>query len=92
MRLAAQRVAPRKRRPLPFLTPEYLFNLPIFALRYFEDLFSRLKSGSALVLDNYQMVPPESRFHELMAKMGSAMPAGIRVLVVSRQDPPPAWA
>ncbi len=92
MRLAAQRVAPRKRRPLPFLTPEYLFNLPIFALRYFEDLFSRLKSGSALVLDNYQMVPGEARFHELMAKMGGAVPEGIRVLVISRRDPPAAWA
>lgn len=90
IRLAAKKAAPRRRRPLPFLTPEYLSNLTTFTLRYFEDLFSRLQSGSVMVLDNYQTVPPESRFHELMAKMGSAMPEGIRVLIVSRQDPPPA--
>ena len=92
LRLAAKKAAPHRRRPLPFLTPEYLSSLPTFTRRYFEDLFSRLKSGSVMVLDNYQTVPPESRFHDLTAHMGSVIPAGIRVVVISRHDPPSAWA
>jgi len=92
LRLAAEKAAPRRRRPLPFLTPEYLPNLSTFTLRYFEDLFGRLKSGSIMVLDNYQTVPPESRFHDVTAKMGGVLPEGIRVIVISRRDPPPPWA
>ncbi len=40
--LAAKRAAPRKRLPLPLLTPEYYQGIPAFTRRYFEDLFSRL--------------------------------------------------
>src|SRR6185503_20962152 len=51
--LAAQQVAPRYRRPLPHLTPEYLQGLPIFTRRFFEALCQRLRAPAALVLDNY---------------------------------------
>ncbi len=44
--LAAKKAAPRKRRPLPLLTPEYLQGIPTFTRRYFENLFSRLQSTS----------------------------------------------
>ncbi|RPI76585.1 MAG: AAA family ATPase, partial [Desulfobacteraceae bacterium] len=40
---AAKKAAPRKRKPLPMLTPEYLQGLHIFALRYFEELCARVK-------------------------------------------------
>ena len=40
--LAAKKAAPRKRKPLPLLTPEYLQGISTFALRYFEELYSRL--------------------------------------------------
>ncbi|MBM4330940.1 MAG: hypothetical protein FJ117_06875 [Deltaproteobacteria bacterium] len=39
---AAQRASPRKRKPLPLLTPEYLEGISTFTLRYFEELYSRL--------------------------------------------------
>jgi len=39
---AARRALPRKRKPLPLLTPEYLQGIPTFTQRYFENLFSRL--------------------------------------------------
>jgi LuxR family maltose regulon positive regulatory protein len=42
MGLAAKRAAPRKRRPLPLLTSEYLQGISTFTLRYFEELYSRL--------------------------------------------------
>ncbi len=88
--LAAKKAAPQKRKPLPLFTPEYLQGLSTFSLRYFENLFSRLKLPSILVLDNYQTVPAESLFHEVINQGISTIPDGIQVIVISRQDPPPA--
>jgi len=39
---AARKAAPRKRKPLPLLTPEYLQGIPAFTQRYFEELYTRL--------------------------------------------------
>lgn len=87
--LAAKKATPRKRKPLPLLTPEYLPGLPTFTLRYFENLFHRLKAPSFLVFDNYQEVPVESPFHELIRHGLSNIPKGINVILISRSGPPP---
>jgi ATP/maltotriose-dependent transcriptional regulator MalT/DNA-binding SARP family transcriptional activator len=42
MTIAAKEAAPRKRKPLPPFSPEYLPGISAFTRRYFEDLFSRL--------------------------------------------------
>jgi len=63
---AMERAAPRKRKPLPLLTPEYLQGISTFSIRYFENLFARLKIPSLIVFDNYQEVPTESPFHEII--------------------------
>jgi LuxR family maltose regulon positive regulatory protein len=42
MGLAAKKAVPRKRKPLPLLTPEYLQGISTFTFRYFEELYSRL--------------------------------------------------
>ena len=76
--LAAKKAAPQKRKPLPLLTPEYLQGLSTFTLRYFENLFSRLKLPSILVLDNYQTVPAESLFHEVINRGSARYPTGSR--------------
>ncbi len=89
--LAAAKAAPR-RPPLPLLTPEYLAGLSTFALRYFEALFARLARPFALVLDNYQDVPAASPFHEVIAEGLAQLPPGGRAIVVSRGEPPPAFA
>jgi ATP/maltotriose-dependent transcriptional regulator MalT len=39
---AAKKAAPRIRRQLPLLTPEYLQGIPAFTYRYFEELYGRL--------------------------------------------------
>jgi LuxR family transcriptional regulator, maltose regulon positive regulatory protein len=88
--LAAKNAAPQKRKSLPLFTPEYLRGLSTFSLRYFENLFGRLKSPSILVLDNYQTVPAESDFHEVIHQGIRAIPEGINVFVISRYDLPPA--
>ncbi|MBI5606501.1 MAG: hypothetical protein HY879_24475 [Deltaproteobacteria bacterium] len=45
--LAAQKALPRRKKPLPLLTPEYQAGLPTFTLRYFETLYNHLSSSSA---------------------------------------------
>lgn len=97
MGLAAKRVAPRHKKPLPLLTPEYLTGIPTFTRRYFESLYSRLASRSesapcVIVLDNYQDVPADSPFHDMIANAFDTIPNGIRVVVLSRGAVPPALA
>ncbi len=89
MGLAGKKAAPRRRVPLPLLTPEYLSGIPTFTIRYFEALYSRLKPPFIVVLDNYQHVPHNSPFHEVIRNGLSNIPPGITVIVVSRADPPP---
>ncbi|HVO45890.1 MAG TPA: BTAD domain-containing putative transcriptional regulator [Steroidobacteraceae bacterium] len=82
----------KSRRHLPLFTPEYLADVDGFARRFFRDLFSRLPSGATLVFDNYQEVPPQERFHSLIAQAVPEVPMGMALLVVSRRDPPEAYA
>lgn len=92
MGLAAKLAAPRYKKPLPLFTPEYLLGIPVFTRRFFEELFRRLKSPGVIVLDNYQNLPPESGFHQMLAHGLEVIPDGLRVIIVSRQYPPPAYA
>jgi ATP/maltotriose-dependent transcriptional regulator MalT/DNA-binding SARP family transcriptional activator len=89
--LAAQKTAPRNRNPLPLLTREYLQGIPTFTLRYFENLFDRLKIPSVVVFDNYQEVPEDAPLHEIILNSLSRLPEGIHVFLVSRKDPPPVF-
>ena len=89
---AAKRAAPRKRRPLPLLTPEYLQGIPAFTQRYFDNLYSRLKIPSVLVFDNCQEVPPGSQFHEVILNGLSNLPEGMNAILISRSDSPPIFA
>src|SRR4030042_7014548 len=101
---AAKNAAPRKRKPLPLLTREYLQGIPTFTLRYFENLFGRLnppttpriskggrKRGFVVVFDNYQEVAEDSPLHEILLNGLSRVPEGIHVILVSRKDPPPVF-
>jgi ATP/maltotriose-dependent transcriptional regulator MalT/DNA-binding SARP family transcriptional activator len=88
--LAAKKISPRAKTPLPLLTPEYLRGLSTFSLRYFEKLYKRLRTPSVLVFDNYHEVSPESSFHEIICNGLSNIPEGINAFLISRRDPPPA--
>ncbi len=97
MGLAAKRLTPRHKRPLPLLTPEYLTGIPTFTRRYFESLYSRLsaRSGSGrciIVIDNYQDVPAAAPFHDMIANAFDTIPDGVRFVVLSRGAAPPALA
>jgi len=79
--LAAKKTTPRKRKPLPLLTPEYLQGIPTFTLRYFEELFARLKIPSAIVFDNYQEVAEDAPFHEIILNGLSRIPERINAIM-----------
>jgi ATP/maltotriose-dependent transcriptional regulator MalT len=91
MRIVASRGSPRK-KPLPLLTPEYMPGLSTFTNRWFEGLYSRLKTPSLIVFDNFQDVPSGSPFHEVMRNGFEAIPEGIKVIVISRREPPAEFA
>ena len=84
--------APPRHRALPLLTAEYRAGLPMFARRFFRELYSRLKPPFTVVFDNYQDVPPAAALHEVMAETVAEIPAGGRLVFISRSDPPPAFA
>jgi DNA-binding SARP family transcriptional activator len=88
--LAAKKASPKTRTPLPLFTPEYRRGMSTFAMRYFENLYRRLRIPSVLVFDNYHEVSTESSFHEIIYHGLSNIPEGINVLLISRHDPPSA--
>jgi LuxR family transcriptional regulator, maltose regulon positive regulatory protein len=95
--LAEQTRRPANRRKkvttsLPLLTPDFLADLPGFARRYFRELFARLPSESVLVLDNYQMILDGSALHAILVEALDEIPSGYHVIVISREDPPPAFS
>jgi LuxR family maltose regulon positive regulatory protein len=92
MGLAAKQAVPRFRRPLPLLKPEYLQGINTFARRYFKELYSRIRLPFILVIDNYQDVPADTRFHEIIVTGLSLLPEGAAAVLISRTDPLPAVA
>lgn len=103
--LAAKRVNPAVRRPMPLLTSEHLGGIPAFTRRYFEELFSRLTSPRSpslikmkrgtwgiIVFDNYQDIPADSEFHKMLAHGLDVIPEGVRAVIISRTEPPPTFA
>ena len=79
--------APRRRRALPLLTAEYRAGLPVFARRFFRELYSRLKLPFTVVFDNYQDVPPDAALHEVMAETVAEIPEGGQARLHQPQRP-----
>lgn len=91
MGLAARQAAPRFKKSLPLFTPEYLMGVPVFTRRFFEELYSRVKTPFTLVFDNYQEVSADSPFQQIMTTALSVVPEGIKILILSRMDPPSSF-
>jgi LuxR family maltose regulon positive regulatory protein len=90
--LAAKKAAPRKKKPLPLLTPERMPGLSVFAQRYFEDLSSLLPVPSLLVLDDCHQMQENPVFFETLREGISRLSPGIVSVFVSRRDPHPCFA
>lgn len=89
---AAQQARVRNSRQLPALTPEYLPSLVEFTRRFAEALAGRPGEAPVIVLDNYEHIPAEASLHEVVRELANALPAGSRVIVLSRGGPAPAYA
>ena len=92
MSMAVKQASPRKRKPLPMLTPEYMLGLETFALRFFETVYQRLNPPMVLVIDNYQLIPPESILHQLILNGLSVIPKDMSAIIISRENPPPVFS
>jgi DNA-binding SARP family transcriptional activator len=89
--LAAAQAAPRFRRPLPKLTPEYHADVDTFTRNYFRELFRRLREPFLIVFDNVQEAAA-SRFGEIVSAGLREMPRGGCAVLISRSGPPEAFA
>src|SRR3990172_10430419 len=89
--LAVKKAVPRKRKPMPLLTPEYLARWSTFSRNYFRELFNRFRDPGVVVFDNYENAPIGSLFDGVVANVLSEIPGG-RLVVISRHDPPAAFA
>ena len=90
--LAVARAAPRFRRPLPKLTPEYLGGIAVFARNFFREVGRRMRPSFALVLDNLQEVDAAAQLHAVLCEGLSELPPGGHVILVSRTAAPEAYA
>ncbi|BBO90693.1 BTAD domain-containing putative transcriptional regulator [Desulfosarcina ovata] len=86
---AVKKASPRKRKPLPLLTPDYLPGAAVFAIRFFENVSARLDQPLFMVFDDFQNVEPFPTFHEVFKNGLLKLAANIHVLIMSRSDPPP---
>ena len=90
--LAGKKAAPRRRRPLPALTPEYLLGIPEFSRDFFEELCRRVGSPAALVFDNCQLVEEDAPFYLALLEGLNRLPEGTHLVLLSRADPPDCFA
>jgi ATP/maltotriose-dependent transcriptional regulator MalT len=88
MALAAKKASPKSKKKLPEFSPEYLSGLMAFTINFFEKVFEKLKKGSLLVFDNYQMLHEDAQLHSLMQKGLSIIPQSMNIIIISRNSPP----
>ena len=74
--------------PLPYLTPEYLADVPGFTRRFFRQFLHALAPGSVLVLDNCHEGGGRD-FNALLREAISELPLDRHLIVISREELPP---
>lgn len=89
---AAAGRGPRRHRALPPLTSDYALGLVTYAQNFFEELGALAGPRALLVLDNCQELPEDCPVHGLLAEGLRILPQSVAVLLLSRNEPPPAFA
>ena len=90
--LAVAQAAPRFRRAMPKLTPEYLAGIPTFTRNFFRELARRLSQPHLLVFDNLQEVDPFAPLYEVLREGLCELPAHLHGVLISRSSPAPNFA
>jgi DNA-binding SARP family transcriptional activator len=88
---AAKKAAPRLVKPLPLFTKEYLSAVPSFSRRFFESFFAKIPNATTVVFDNFQDAHGQL-FHDVIYEGLEAVPDGVSVIIISREDPPERFA
>lgn len=73
---------------LPLLTPEYRFDLPGFARRFFRALYNLLPPNTVIVFDDAQHAMVSPLFCGLLACAVNEIPDGAQLIFISRLDAP----
>jgi ATP/maltotriose-dependent transcriptional regulator MalT/DNA-binding SARP family transcriptional activator len=76
-----------KQKKLPVFTTEYRLGVPEFSHDFFSTLFSGFSDTSIIVLDNYQELPEDLIFHDLLIDALNLLPANLQVIIISRKEP-----
>jgi DNA-binding SARP family transcriptional activator len=92
LKIAVRFCSPEAEDILPSFMPDHLCALTSFSHSFFESLFDCLPRGCLLTLDDHHEVPRDCPFHEILLAGLSRIPAGNRVIVISRKEPPPSLA
>ena len=85
---AGKLAAPRRKKSVPILTPEYQKGIPAFTRHFFKDISSRLKCDGVIVMDNFQLLPETGPISSLLPNMAESLAPGISLVIVSRHLPP----
>lgn len=83
---------PASNESLPLLSAEYLTNLPTFTRNFFRNFYSQVPTPGIIVIDNYQDVPADGPFHQLMEYGLAEIPRGLNVFIISRNKRPSSFA
>jgi len=86
--LAGKLAAPRRKKAVPKLTPEYQQGIPAFTRHFFKDISSRLQSDGLIVLDNFQLLAETDPIPVLLTDIVESLSAGVSLLIISRHLPP----
>lgn len=79
-------------KALPAMSPGYSGDVAAFARGYFRALYSRLHKPFAVVFDNCQEAPLQSKFYDIIAAGLPEIPKDGCVIIISRADPPATMA
>ena len=90
--LAIQMASSQRNKSMPLLTPEYIRGIPEFSRNFFGELSSRITGPAVLVFDNIQEVFDDSLLYGAIIEGLARMPVDIRIIMVSRNEPPKQFA
>ncbi len=77
---------------LPAFEPQVLLDLRGYSRRFFRELFSRLRAQAVLVFDNFEEASAAPALVEILRAASDEIPHRSNLIVISRTDPPAAFA
>lgn len=77
---------------LPAWQPQFMATRLRYTCRCADLLAASTAAHSVIVFDDCERLAADAPAHEIMAELAAALPAGLSLMVLSRSDPPAAFA